>query len=210
MIYQYSTIAALLEGLLEGELTLEELLKKGNFGLGTFNALNGELIILDGVPYQALPDGTVQKPSLDTKIPFATVCDFSQPTRANTNLPMAIRIDGVFAKIGYRVVPKQEKPFQSLHVASKTQPTFIKENIAGTIVGFHMPHIFTPLNVPYQHLHFISADFSCGGHVTSYETDAKSVTQTFSSVHIDMPLTKAHLEKELDGDYSRLIEAAER
>ena len=58
-IYQYSTINALLEGEFDGDVTLSSLKNYGDFGIGTFNSLDGEMIFLDGVFYSAKSDGKI-------------------------------------------------------------------------------------------------------------------------------------------------------
>lgn len=55
-LFQHNTLAALMSGLYEGTLTIGELLKKGNFGIGTLSGINGELIVLDGKAYIATGD----------------------------------------------------------------------------------------------------------------------------------------------------------
>lgn len=47
-LYQVSTLDSLMQGVYDGELMLEELLQRGDFGIGTFDALDGEMVILDG------------------------------------------------------------------------------------------------------------------------------------------------------------------
>jgi acetolactate decarboxylase len=47
-VWQYSTIAALMAGAYDGDLTAGAVKRHGDFGFGTFNALNGEMIVLDG------------------------------------------------------------------------------------------------------------------------------------------------------------------
>ena len=56
-VYQTSTMGALLDGVYEGDVTTRELLRHGDFGLGTFNRLDGEMLVLDGVCYQLRGDG---------------------------------------------------------------------------------------------------------------------------------------------------------
>ena len=45
--YQSSLMSALLAGVYEGETTMADLLRHGDFGLGTFNRLAGELIAFE-------------------------------------------------------------------------------------------------------------------------------------------------------------------
>ena len=57
-VYQTSTMGALLDGVYDGDVTIAELLRHGDFGLGTFNHLDGEMLVLDGVCYQLRGDGS--------------------------------------------------------------------------------------------------------------------------------------------------------
>lgn len=48
----------------------------GNFGLGTYDDLNGEGLMLDGRVYQALGDVSVKVPPDNTPAPFWVATDF--------------------------------------------------------------------------------------------------------------------------------------
>ena len=123
-IYQTSTIDALLAGAYDGDLTLDQLMKHGDFGLGTFDHLDGEMIILDGNIYQIKADGKVYKPAMSGTTPFATICQFAPdktiPVKegtdyksleelideniSNKNLFYAIKITGEFKSLKTRSV----------------------------------------------------------------------------------------------------------
>ena len=75
-ITQTSTIDALLAGAYDGQITCRQLLSYGDFGIGTFDKLDGEMTVLNGKIYQVKSDGKVYNPAGDTKTPFATVCNF--------------------------------------------------------------------------------------------------------------------------------------
>ena len=47
-MYQVSTLQALALGYTRAVISAEELLKEGDTGLGTFEDLNGEMIVMDG------------------------------------------------------------------------------------------------------------------------------------------------------------------
>jgi len=189
-LYQTSTIDALLAGVYDGDLTLGQLKKHGDFGLGTFDHLDGEMILLDGNIYQVKADGKVYTPALSSKTPFATVCEFT-PNKtilikegtdyksfeklideniSNKNLFYAIKITGQFKSMKTRSVPPQQKPYPPLLEATSKQSVFNMENISGTIVGFRCPPYVNGINVPGYHLHFISSDNIRGGHVLNFET----------------------------------------
>src|SRR6266853_202795 len=71
--YQISTSAALVQGVSEGAVSSRKLLANGDFGLGTFEHLDGEMVVLDGSIYQGRGDGTVEARRDDFQIPFAVV-----------------------------------------------------------------------------------------------------------------------------------------
>lgn len=188
-LYQVSTIDALLAGTYDGDRTLGELRRHGDFGIGTFDNLDGEMVLLDGVFYQVKADGTVAKPDLRGETPFAAVCAFrpegtiairpgagltAVETRLdkempNRNLFYAIRIDGTFKTMRTRSVPAQERPFPRLKDIAATQPVFDLRNVTGTLVGFRCPPFVAGVNVPGYHLHFLSQDGAKGGHVLGFE-----------------------------------------
>jgi acetolactate decarboxylase len=184
-LFQTSTIDALLDGSYDGDVTFAELEERGDLGLGTLDALDGEMIALDGKFYQIRADGKAYPVEGQTKTPFAVVTFFepgkSQPLDAATNLSdlcarvdrltrdndtcCAVRIDGHFEFVKTRSVPRQHKPYPPLVEVVKNQPVFELSNVHGSLVGFRFPDYAQGLNVAGYHFHFITADRSAGGHV---------------------------------------------
>jgi len=188
-ITQVSTIDAILAGNYDGQMTLDELSQYGNFGIGTYHALDGEMILAgDKEFYQVKADGTILKASLDALTPFAVVSEFfpeivlsiDEPCGidrvktlvdeavSNPNIFIAIKITGDFRKMKTRSVPAQVKPYPPLAEVTKTQPEFSADNVAGTIVGFCCPPFVKGVNMPGYHLHFLANDRSIGGHVLDF------------------------------------------
>ncbi len=188
-VVQTSTVDALLAGVYDGHISCRQLLEYGDFGLGTFDHLDGEMIVLNRKVYQVKADGNVYTPSETITTPFAAVCGFSSDYTLplangtdyetlkkcvnnavpNQNVFCAIKIKGTFRKMKTRSVPRQQKPYPPLVEVTKNQPAFYMENISGTIVGFRSPPFVKGINVPGYHLHFISDDHSKGGHILSFE-----------------------------------------
>ena len=185
VLFQVSTINALLEGVYDGEITYGELAQHGDFGIGTFNNLDGEMIGLEGVFYQIKTDGIAYPVDDSMKTPFAAVTFFEAdkivlsdralgyeqleqyldgllPTK---NIFYALKIEGIFKYIKARSVPKQNKPYPPLVEAAKNQSIFEFHNVKGTIAGFYCPVYVEGINVPGYHLHFITADREAGGHL---------------------------------------------
>jgi len=184
-ISQFSPINALMAGDYQGQFKCADLTSMGDFGIGTFDRLDGEMVLLDGTIYQVKADGRVCRVSGDCLTPFAVVTHFSpdewfelkgsynlielqkeiDARLPNTNIFYAIRIDGTFEHVRTRSVPAQEKPYRKLTEVVKDQPIFETKDASGTLVGFKCPAYIFPLNVPGYHLHFISDKRDFGGHL---------------------------------------------
>lgn len=185
LLFQVSTINALLAGSYDGQVSIEDLRDRGDIGVGTFDTLDGEMIVLDGEVYKAKVDGTVEKVSDEDSTPFAAVTSFDEdqkmenaefanfeslqktldPMITNQNLFYTFKITGDFSYVKVRSVPSQEKPYPPLAEVTKKQAVFEYENVKGTILGFWCPGFVEGINVPGYHLHFISDDKKMGGHL---------------------------------------------
>jgi len=230
-IFQSSTASALLEGVYDGSMTYAELRRHGDFGLGTFNALDGEMIAFDGGFYQVKSDGIVYPVADDEQTPFATVL-FFQPTLRRTlsgpldyehlqalvdglmegpNLFYAIRVDGHFATVKARSVPRQEKPYPPLAEVARTQPVFRLADVRGTLVGFRFPDFARGLNVPGFHLHFLTEDRTAGGHVLDVVlVRGELAIDSSARFHLELPTDPAFLHADLGHDTGDALDRAER
>lgn len=228
---QVSTITALLNGAYDGYVSIAELLEHGNFGLGTFDHLDGEMILLDGEVFQILHNGTVVRPALEATTPFAAVCDFqakehhSLPSGSNfdmfatgedqllptLNMFFAVRIDGRFSRVRARSVPRQEKPYPPLAEVAAKQSVFEFENISGTIAGFRCPGYAEGINVPGYHLHFISDDRSCGGHVLEFTVaEAMAAADYDNALAMMLPEAGLFYEPHANADQRAMLQQIER
>jgi acetolactate decarboxylase len=185
VLFQASTIGALLEGAYDGDLSFDELAEHGDLGLGTLNGLDGEMIALDGRFYRADVDGTVGEVTGDALTPFAVVTRFTPTVDAEVAGPFdheallakldelipagtascAIRIDGQFDLVRARSVPRQSPPYRPLAEVVAEQHVFELADVSGTMLGFRFPAYVEGIEVSGYHLHFISDDCSRGGHV---------------------------------------------
>ncbi|MBN2397700.1 MAG: acetolactate decarboxylase [Deltaproteobacteria bacterium] len=190
-VMQVSTIDALVAGVYDGTMSCGRLLQYGDLGIGTFDRLEGEMVVLDGTVYQVKGDGTVHTPGPDMTTPFAAVCRFGadgtvavtkgmdfkaleeaiDASVVNKNLFYAIKIQGTFSYMKTRSVPAQDKPYPPLAEVTRHQSVFEMHDIAGTIVGFRCPPYVQGINVPGYHLHFISDDRMRGGHILDLAVD---------------------------------------
>jgi acetolactate decarboxylase len=185
LIFQTSTLDALLEGRFDGDLSFAELAEHGDFGLGTLNGLDGEMIAIDGRFLRADADGNLGEISPGARTPFAVVSFFSPVVefglggaREHTDLvrelnrrappgsPVcAVRIDGSFDLVHARSVPRHDPPYPSLTEIAHEQHVFDFRDVEGTIVGFRFPGYAQGLEVAGYHLHFVDAERRRGGHV---------------------------------------------
>jgi acetolactate decarboxylase len=228
---QISTIDALMTGIYDGETTLQLLKEKGDFGLGTFNSLDGEMVLLDGEFFRVNGRGAVERPDMKTKTPFAAVtffeADRSAPLAAgldfqrfvaatDTMLPTpnvfyAIKIVGTFRIVKTRSVPAQVKPYKPLAEVVKTQPVFTLKDAQGTIVGFRCPSYVKGVNVPGYHLHFLNADRTRGGHVLDFSVEkARVEIDDTGEFTVILPSDKAFYGADLTPDREKEVKAVEK
>jgi acetolactate decarboxylase len=228
-LFQVSTSRALVQGVYSEAVSSSHLLGRGDFGIGTFDELDGEMVILDGTIYQVRGDGGVRKIEADVGTPFATVVNFSADQdlflenlesfselskicdahRQSDNLFYAFRVDGEFKHVHARAMRRTQSGV-SLKTAAATQPEFRFDNVSGTLVGFWSPVFASSVDIPGYHFHFISDDRTKGGHVL--ECAAASFRLRIEQVqdfHLSLPDTEEFLRADLTADVSRDLRAAE-
>lgn len=205
---QTSTVAALMDGAYDGDLTIDELLAAGDLGLGTLNGLDGELIVADGEAWQAATDGTVRRVAGTERTPFAVVVPFRADRTVAVPGPLAhaalidwleahrpgalgcdaVRIDGVFDRIHARSVPRQTPPYRSLAEVAADQVEFTFRDIRGTIVGFRFPAVADEVEIVGHHLHFLSEDRRHAGHVLACDLRSGTVgIERIDELHLELP-----------------------
>jgi acetolactate decarboxylase len=209
VLFQASTIGALLDGAFEGDLSFAELAEHGDLGLGTLNHLDGEMIAIDGEFFRCDVDGNATRIEPEERTPFAVVTSF-EPT-VNERLPdeetsheallacldelaprdassCAVRLDGRFELVRARSVPRQEPPYRPLTEVVADQHVFELREVEGTMLGFRFPAYVEGIEVAGYHLHFISADRSCGGHVLdSRSRGLRARLDPSDDLHVELP-----------------------
>jgi acetolactate decarboxylase len=187
-VFHYSLMDAMRNGVYKGDITLKTLRGKGDFGIGTYNFLDGEMILLDGIFYRIPANGKVTKAEQEREVPFASVTLFSAGNTyeisgiatiealqneilkrlPSSNKPYALRIECSFESIVAGGAEKlDENNTTVLAELMKTRPLYKKEHISGTMVGFYTPPSFSAIDLSPFHFHFISADKTFGGHFIS-------------------------------------------
>ncbi|MCZ7402554.1 MAG: acetolactate decarboxylase [Candidatus Methanoperedens sp.] len=231
VLFQTSTIDALLEGVYDGDTTFGELKKHGDFGLGTVNGLDGEMLELDGKAYQIKTDGVAYAVNDSMKTPFAVVTFFEPDKKLFLNTTMnssqfpdyleskfptkniiyAIKIKGNFEYIKTRSVPGQKKPYPKLVEVTKNQSTFEFHKANGTIIGFWLPVYMKGTNVPGYHFHFITDDRTAGGHVLEYILGNSSIEIDYTSDFLmELPGTEEFYKVNLEEDKQAELEKVEK
>jgi acetolactate decarboxylase len=221
-LFQTSTIGALMEGVYDGETTYAELARHGDFGLGTFNALDGEMIAFGGRFYQIKSDGKAYPVDPAQKTPFAVVMRFDPTVKVlyeeavdkavpSKNIFYALLATGTFDYLKVRAVPRQTKPYPPLAEVAARQPVYIHEGLTGTLVGYRFPDYAQGINVAGYHVHFLSEDRTTGGHVLDFRLrDATVEIDVTSDLHMEVPASGAFLDTDLGKDQRDAIEQAER
>jgi acetolactate decarboxylase len=212
VLFQASTIAALLDGAYEGDLTFAELARHGDLGLGTLNGLDGEMIALDGRFYRADVDGVVAPVSPAARTPFAVVVPFEagidvatsdlSASLADAASVCAVRFDGEFEALRLRSVPRQEPPYRPLVEVAAEQHVFELREVSGTLLGFRFPDYASGLELTGYHLHFVTDDRRRGGHVLDYKARAGRLRiDPSSDLHVELPpgveLGEGHVDDSL-------------
>jgi len=213
-VYQVSTLQALIEGGYTGAITSQELTTHGDTGLGTFDALDGEMIVLNGKVYKASVDGTVTLVDDKETIPFANVAFLTNTDVVSANfsggyglkellddmfpeenMPVLFCIAGEFHNLKYRSVPEQTEPYPALTEVVENQTVFYQDTANGILVGFRFSSYMGDINTSGYHLHFISDDKTLGGHLLDVESGNIEINaQTLNGINIYLPETIVDLD----------------
>ena len=229
MLYISSPINALLEGLYRDDITIETLKKKGDFGIGTFNNLDGEMIALNGSFFHLDLNGDAHPVAGGMKTPFATVCHFQPTLTEEITAPMSyaefgqylkrllpsdnmfygIQMEGRFQTVETRSVPRTEN-YQPLSEATDHQKIRHFKAVEGHLVGFYTPSFMPSVNVPGFHFHFIDKTFSAGGHLLCCQPEHLNIRlQIFFSMELTLPKTLDYLTVSFTRDAKKDLEKAE-
>lgn len=228
---QFAPIDALLSGVYDGPYTVGEVKRHGDFGIGTFDALDGEMVVDRGVVYQVRADGSVRAMADDVHTPFAVVA-FFRPERhldvprglamkdveafidaalPSANLFYAVRLEGTFRRLKARSVPRQQRPYPPLAEAAKQQAVFDFEQVPGVALGFRSPPFIKGVNVPGYHLHFLRADRKAGGHVLDFRVERVTLSwQALDDFRLLLPGNGEFARADLGRDREKELNQVER
>jgi acetolactate decarboxylase len=219
-LYQVSTANALVEGIYQGAVRVGTLREHGDLGLGTFEHLDGEMVIVDGHCFQVRSDGSVRECDDEVLSPFAVVTRFAPEAavtlaqcpdlshltsqcdalRPSDNFFFALRVDGHFEYVHTRAMCRTDEGVPLVQAAA-VQPEFELHDVSGTLVGFWTPEYAKTLNVPGYHLHFVSADRTSGGHLLQCRaTNLRLQIQREGDYRIALPETEEFFKADLRRD----------
>lgn len=221
VVEQFSIVDALVAGLFDGEFSVAQVGRRGSFGLGCGDHMDGELVVLDGVFRLFHGDGrmTVLEPH-DT-LAFAEVVDFV-PERTelleavpsldalvtdvaervlSQNLFHAVRFHAHFARISLREAKRQTKPYLPLAQAVHDQRENTLLDVSGTLLGFVAPHVFQGISVAGPHFHFVDDSGQQGGHVLELsQATGELALESFTALTVRLPHSEAYLNADLELD----------
>ena len=234
VLYQVSLLQGLTNGDYYGSVTIAELKRHGDAGIGTFDALNGEMILLDGAVYRAASDGRIEAVSDAETTPFSVAAFMrADATKRFAEIPdvdalynelnhmveargknrfYMVRIDGLFREMHVRSVSAQKEPYKRLTEALACDQTlFDYEDIEGTMVGLYCPGYMSFLNAVGWHFHFITKDKTRGGHVLGLQiADAVSTWTDIDAFELRLPQNEMFSGFDLSIDQSKDIEKVEK
>jgi len=229
-VFQVSTSGALVAGVYDREVNVQAILEHGDFGLGTFANLDGEMVVLEGRAYRVQGTGRVTQAAPDAGAPFAVVTWFNPDTdvsiaqvnsfanvealcdryRRSGNIFYALRLDGHFKRVRTRAV-NPPPPGTRLADAARAQSEFNFADIEGSLVGLWSPGFSSAFSVAGYHLHFLSADRQHGGHLLDLEAETLRLrVEPLTNFHLALPESEAFLKADLSGNTAAELAYAEQ
>lgn len=226
---QFAVLDALMAGVYSAGIPVSDAVELGDTGIGCCEGLGGEVVILDGTPFECTPDAPPRRMEPSETLPFVDVCamgegvatvvrdaDFADleshvdARLASRNLFHAVRLDGVMARVRTRVTRRQEPPFRPLADVAAEQIETVASDCTGSLVGFWMPRIYQGITVAGLHLHFLADDRTVGGHVLDVRVREGSLRMTaYARFALRLPDDEQFRRTELTHDEDHRIVAVE-
>jgi len=229
-LFQVSTSGALVAGVYSGVVSCATILQHGDFGLGTFANLDGEMIVVDGRVYRIQGSGRVTEAARDVEAPFAVVTWFEPETevsitdvsgykaletrcdefRRSGNIFYAVRLDGHFKRVRTRAV-NPPQPGTRLAAAAKAQSEFSFSEIDGSLIGLWSPGFSSAFSVAGYHFHFLSDDRCHGGHVLDIQADRLQLKiEPLTDFRLALPESESFLKADLSKSTAEELAYAEQ
>ncbi|NCA69204.1 MAG: STAS domain-containing protein [Sphingobacteriia bacterium] len=208
-VFLCSPINAMDDGIYRQAIPLKTLREHGDFGIGIFDDLDGDLVMLDGRCFQVMSDGQVKEVSQHARTPFACVTDFEPISHddleqelddaafrdwlldllPSPNLYYALRIEGSFAEVVTSSIAKA-RPGEGLDQAQHR----VASEVRGTLAGFYTPTFLKSLNRPGLQLSFLTEDRRRGGRLVSCRPrQVRARVQFITVVELGLPMSLGYL-----------------
>ncbi|MDO9395022.1 MAG: acetolactate decarboxylase [Herbiconiux sp.] len=217
-VEQFSLVDALVVGLFDGVFSVAQVARRGDFGLGCGDHMDGELVVHEGEFRLFHGDGSMTLLGDDDALAFAEVVRFEPTLRepvvvgsfdelvarirslvVSDNLFHAVRVRGRFQTVSLREAVRQTKPYLPLAEAVRTQREITVPDARGTLLGFVAPRVFQGISVAGPHLHFVDETGAVGGHVLGLQgVEGVLEIESYSAVTVRLPSSADYLAAELD------------
>ncbi|MCH9708102.1 MAG: acetolactate decarboxylase [Actinomycetia bacterium] len=230
-IYQTGTINSLVNAVYDGDRDIAWMRSRGDFGLGTFAMVDGELIVCDGTFYRADANADLSVSDEGDILPFAVVSHFTPEQSfglfgtdhagtaeylaryfVSKNFIYTIRIDGLFNSMRIRSEECQPRTYRKLaETMPDLQRTYERDNIEGTLVGVWFPDYLSQINVAGFHFHFVDRKREIGGHVLDFDlVRGRASIQTIKSLQVDLIDNNEFAQADLSADAAGAVNQVER
>ena len=221
-------VSALDEGIYRQAIPISTIREHGDFAAGTFDDLDGEMVMLDGRTFQLTAGGRVSEVGEEATTPFACVTYFEPISHddlsaeldsreflawihdllPSPNLVYALRIEGTFAEVTVSARSREDTSAAALETAA--QPAVVTfRDVEGVLAGFYTPAYLKSLNRPGLHLNFLSADRSQGGHLVECRPrEVRAQVQFITVVELGLPMRLGYLTWAFDEDSGAYVPEA--
>ena len=176
-----------MSGLYQEHFTIGQLKAQGDFGLGTFNLLDGEMIVLKGKVYQAKANGEVIEVT-DEGVEFPSAME-----RARSQSPVV------------------DTPFPPIDEIVDAMVYHAYEDVQGTLVGFQLPPYLEGINYPGLHFHFVGSGGDhlpplLGGCAPSFVIkEATLSVMELKSFSVTIPQSEAYRQLDMTPDKNSVM-----
>lgn len=228
-LVQIGTLNSLMMGDYYGSCKVKDLLRFGDTGIGTYNGLDGEAVIINGRAYNGRATGIVSEMQPDDTLPFSTVAKFDENVKENAirfssfedfsrkaeqylqsrNFFYMVKMEGTF-NVRVRSCFAQTEPYEPLYKVACDQREFEYRGEEGFAVGVYCPNYVNGMNLPGWHIHFIGKDFLKGGHILKLASDdCKMKINCLNEWNVILPHTPGFEAWDLSADLKDKTKAVE-
>ena len=213
-IRQIETMHDLFAGRYDSVTTVGEAFAGAVVGLGVAEAVNGEIVHVDGTTWRIPADGVPHVAPPELGMPFAVAAfGGSAITREvpegagmaditalvdevltaenmhHDYLVAAVKVVGDFSHVLLRSEHGQTPPYQPLGSPGSVtgEVRFDLAPWTGTLAGFRFPDVSDDIVIPGLHLHGISRDHTSGGHCHDFTMTRGRLHVWIDDVEVEVP-----------------------